>query len=144
MYVKDWSCAMLWICAPCSVRGVPPRALEALGALPKSTQWAWCLHEVQSQFLHWGPIVLDMDPHCSLCQGKYLAVHLSESECLKLFINIFKFKYQILYFMYLRPDSACLFSVVLPAKPMGYLKGKDLPAYSFCFCRICFPCDISH
>lgn len=77
-------------------------------------------------------------------RGKYLAVQVSEPECLKLFINIFKLKYQILYFMYLRPDSACLFSVVLPAKPMGFLKGKDLPAYSFCFCSIYVLCDISH
>lgn len=42
-------------------------------------------------------------------RGKYLAVDTSEPECLKLFINILKFKHQILYFMYLRPDSACLF-----------------------------------
>lgn len=76
--------------------------------------------------------------------GEYLAVHVSEPECLKLFINIFKFKYQILYFIYLRPDSACLFSVVFLAKPMGFLEGKDLPAYSFCFGRIYFLCGISH
>lgn len=71
-----------------------------------------------------------------------MAVHTSEPECLKLFINIFKFNYQILYFMYLRPDSACLFSVVLPPKPTVFPEGKDLPAYRFWFCTLYFKCDI--
>lgn len=46
--------------------------------------------------------------------------------------------------MYLRPDSACLFCVVLPPKPTVFLEGKDLPAYGFWFCRIYFKCDISY
>lgn len=32
--------------------------------------------------------------------------------------------------MYLRPDSACLFGVVLPPNPTLFLEGEDLPASS--------------